>query len=222
MNFLELVQRLSSEAGQPGSGPSAVTAQTGMNLRMVNWTISAWKDIQVERPDWKFMKGDFSFPTVANQAQYTPAEAGISSRFGRWNLDSVKLYLTNVNDETLLGKLSYERWRSIYLVGQRTPGRPVNVAQAPDDRLALGYYPDRVYTVGGEYQKTVQVLAADDDEPELPSEYHDLIWYRALMKYARYAAAGEIYDDAKTESRRLMSALVADQTPEVTYPEPLV
>lgn len=214
MTFLELVQRLSSEAGISGTGPSAVTGQTGLNLRLVNWTISAWNDIQQRRNDWLWMRGDFSFPTVAAQAEYTSTEAGITERFRSWDLQSVKVYRSSISDETKLDYLPYEMWRDIYLVGQRTPGRPVNVTQTPDKKLGLGHFPDAVYTITGKYRKSPQVLAADADEPEFDVEYHDSIWYRALMKYARFYAAAEIYDDAKTEYLNIMTKLENEQAPE--------
>ena len=49
MTFLELCRRLAREVDASGSGPSAVTGQTGENRRIVDWVASAWQDIQLQR-----------------------------------------------------------------------------------------------------------------------------------------------------------------------------
>jgi len=72
MNYLQLVQRLSSEVGASGTGPSSVLAQSGANLRLVNWVNSAWLEIQGLHNTWNWMRQKFQWETVAGTGDYLP------------------------------------------------------------------------------------------------------------------------------------------------------
>jgi hypothetical protein len=219
--FLQICQSIRQEAGISGTGPLSVVNQTGEYKRVVDWARSAWLDIQLADPTWRWMRGSFTFVTTPGQGAYTPAEAGIASRFSHWMLEYTSLGLTPPNDDQLIQPLSYDEFRTIYLVGPQPASRPVCVTVAPDQRLLLGYTPNDAYTVRGEYQKTPQMLALDTDVPEMPEQYHEAIVYRALMKYARYEAAPEVMQDAAYNYGRLMMVLRNHQMPMVTGPESL-
>ena len=222
MNYLQLVSRLRQEAGVSGTGPSTVIGQTGEMQRLVDWVNWAYIDIQNADLEWRYLVGSFTLTLTPGQAAYTPAEAGISTRFARWLPKSIRLRLTGPGDERLLEPVSYDEYRSIYLTGPQPQSRPVAVSVTPDQKLAFGYLPNLAYTVYGEYIKTPQELTADADEPEMPTQFHSAIVYRALMLYARYESAGEIYQDAYDNYRRIMSQLRNDQGPTITLPESLV
>lgn len=219
--FLELTQRLRQEAGIAGSGPVSTTFQSGELKRLVDWVASSWNDIQISKPNWLWMTGQFQFVTTPSQREYTSAQAGIATRFSHWNPRTVRLGLTPPNDETLLMPVSYDDYRSVYMTGPQPESRPVVVAVTPAQKLALGYVPNDAYTVTGEYQKTPQKLTADADVPEMPEQFHEAILYLALMKYARFMAAGEIYEDAQVNHRRIMQNLQVHQLPGLTEAEAL-
>ena len=219
--YLELAQKLRSEAGIAGSGPSSVTFQTGELKRLVDWVASAWNDIQIAKPNWLWMQGEYTFTTTIGKRTYTSVEAGIATRFSHWNVRSVRLGLTPPNDEQTLSHLTYDEYRDIYLTGPQPLSRPVVVTVTPNQSLGLGYAPNDVYTVIGEYQKAPQKLLTDSDTPEMPEQFHDAILYAALMKYARYMAAGEIYQDAQMNYRRVFQNLQVHQLPSITEPEAL-
>lgn len=221
MTFLELVQRLRQEAGIAGNGPGSVVAQSGELKRLVDWTASSWNDIQISKPNWLWMNGQFQFVTTPGQREYTPAQAGISSRFSSWLTRSVRIGLNPPNDEILLEPVSYDEYRSIYMVGPQPESRPVVVSVSPAMNLLLGYPPNDTFVVTGEYQKQSQRLVSDGDVPEMPSAYHEAILYLALTKYARYMAAGEVYEDAMMNYRRIMQNLQVNQLPGVTAAEAL-
>lgn len=222
MTFLELVQRLRQECGISGTGPAAVTNQTGELRRLVDWVATSWDDIQRLHQDWSWLKGTYSFAATPNDDRYTSADAGIATRFKTWDRNMARVYSSSVNDETELMFLAYEEWRHIYRVGTQTSARPVHFSIDPASKdLLLGYKPDIAYTISGEYFKSVQTLAADGDEPEMPEEYHMAIVYKAMMKYARYNAAGEIYEDASTEYRKIRAELEARELPQMLMAGPL-
>ncbi len=220
MDFLTLVKRLRQEAGIAGSGPQSVTLQTGELKRLVDWVASAWVDIQIAKTNWLWMVGEFSFVTTPGKRDYTAAEAGIASRFSMWAPRTVRMGLTE-NDEQLLQPLSYDEYRAIYLTGPQPQSRPVALAVSPAQKLLLGYVPNDAFTVRGEYQKSPQYLALDTDVPEMPGQFHEAIVYMALMKFARYMAAGEIYEDAASNYQRIMNQLMVHQLPMITEAETL-
>ena len=223
MNYLEICKRVRQEAGIAGTGPSAVTNQTGEYRRVVDWVASAWEDLQNKRTDWLWMNGTFSFVTIADQDTYTAAEAGIVERFKKWDRDNLRIYTTatGVADESRLIYQVWEIWRHPFRTGVQTAGRPVMATTMPNGSLGVGYKPTAGFTISGDYHKSAQVLAADADTPEVSSEYHMAIVYRALMMYARYMAASEVYDDAQTNYNRIVRQLVANQTPEMQLARPL-
>lgn len=222
MTFLELCKRVSRECGIAGTGPAAVTGQSGEASRVVNWVISAYDDLQIKRPDWYWLRGSFSFATTADDGRYTSSDAGIASRFQDWDLASLRLYLTSTSDEQELCFVPYDKFRSQYLVGPQTSSRPYHFSVSPAKELLLGPAPNDTYTVSGEYYKAPQTLAADSDEPELPSRYHMAIAYRAMMMYARFESASEIYEDANTNYKRLVRAIELNQLPGIEMGAPLL
>lgn len=217
MNYLEICKRVRQEVGVAGTGPSAVTSQTGEYKRIVDWVASAWEDLQNKRTDWLWMNGTFSFVTIADQDTYTASEAGIASRFKRWDRDNLRIYTTatGVADETRLTYLPWEQWRHPFRTGVQTAGRPTMATTMPNGSLGVGYKPTAGFTISGDYHKSAQSLTADADTPEMPSEYHMAIVYRAMMMYGRYMGANEVYEDGQVNYTRIVRQLAANQAPEL-------
>lgn len=214
MNFLQLVNRLCVESGSETT-LSSVASQAGEAGRMVNWAASAWDDIQLERPDWYWMRSNFTFTTVGGTRLYSPTDAGIASRFSMWDTNSLRIWRLSKTDELELPFLAYEDFRQSYLIGQEIQNQPLYYTIDPQLNLLLGPIPDGVYTVTGEYFKSVQSLADGADVPEMPSQFHMAVVYRALMFYARYEAAGEIYTDAQANYKRFLRRMELNQLPDV-------
>jgi hypothetical protein len=223
MNFLELAKRLRQEAGLSGTGPSAVTGQTGESKRIVDWISEAWNQIQLSRKNWLWMRGSFSFSTSADDEDYTPAEAGIAARFSMWDPHTLSIYRTasGLGSELPLPYLDYNTFIRIYHVGPRVTGMPVCFTIGNDRRLLLGPKPDGDYTVSGEYWRSIQTLSADSDEPEMPAEYHMLIVFLALELYGLYDAAPEVIANAKSRQRFYRRALENNQLPMIEGADPL-
>jgi hypothetical protein len=223
MTFLELCVRLREEAGISGNGPSTVVAQTGEMKRIVNWVNQAWEDVQNARANWNWMRSEFSFQSVADQAGYTSAEAGIATRFRDWDVNTIKSYKTSVgiSNEIELAEMTYFGYRSVYLTGSQPSGTPICFAIGPDRKLLLGPKPDGIYTVNGQYWKAPQALTLDADVPEMPTEFHMLIVWMALERYGIYESAGEVVAAGQKYGKRLMNRLEINQLPDVTAPPPL-
>lgn len=234
MTFLELVQALREEcavsASTEGAQPSTAVNQTGEMLRLVNWTKRAWNKIQTSQDWWLWMARDFTMPVAQNVGEYLPTvgsdSAGLITRHARWQPYSFRLWDTAVgrSDEQFLVPWGFDSFRDSYLfasqINQRN--RPVVWAERPETRsILLGDVPDKAYTLAGRYQRSPQSLVADADVPEMPSQFHMLIVYRAMQYYGKYEAAPEILAQGKDEYDALMTELKRDQLPQIELAQPL-
>ena len=223
MDYLAGVQALHREAKLPGAAPDAVTGQTGRAADLVAWYAQAWNDIQIERDGhWKWLRRAFTVNTVADDQDYAfgavtdVATAVAITRFRSWYLDPNEpplIYLVSDGQATE-HELVIQRWdeyRFNYRRATHTAAPPVHVTEDPAGVLFLGPKPDGIYTVTGNYWASNQVLAADDDTPEMPADYHMTIVYRALVKYGYNAVAREVLSRAGLELPAMYDALVLNQ-----------
>ena len=170
------------------------------------------------------MRGSFTVNTVAADGIYaygdctdTTTSTAISA-FRDWRKDTFKIYLTSggVGGEQIVTYLDYQTWYEVYNTGTQVDSFPQFFAIDHSKRILLAPKPNAIYTLTGEYQKKATELSGDSDTPELPEEYHEAIWYRGLMKYARYYSAPEIFDDAKNNYNSIIGEMEVTQLPELS------
>ena len=94
---------------------------------------------------------------------------------------SIYVTATGVSDEGALAWMEWPDFRLMYLRGTQTNSRPVHVTVAPDGSIRFGPVPDATHTVNGEYMKSAQTISADADTPEMPTDHHMLIAWRAVI-----------------------------------------
>lgn len=224
MNLLQLVNQTRTECGVTGPALATVQNQTGESARMVAWVQQAWTDIQTSKDDWLFLREPFTFNTVAQQWQYTAAQAGLTD-FGNWKRDSFRCSSVgqNYGDEQLMNFMEWTTYRNLYRYAnmRQTYARPVVVSIAPDKSLAFGSIPDQAYVIDGEYYTQPVSLTLDTDTPAVPDRFHMIIVYRAMMYYAGYEAAPEVMARGEFEYKRLYSRLEIDQLPTIVSGPPL-
>lgn len=227
--FLQLAQKLRQETVDSGTGPSTVVSQAGESGRFVQWIIDAWTELQQERENWRWMRKSFTLATVASTAAYSygscndTVTAVAIARFAAWYRQTFKCYLASagVGSEYPLIWLDWDHFRRIYQYGTQNNGQPVHFSENPLQQIVLGPVPDAVYTVSGDYQIGPQILAADADEPEFPSRFHNLIVYEAMKKYGGNRIAPEAMLRAIAEGGILRDALEMTQLPKMGYGRPL-
>lgn len=229
--YLQLCTYLRSETTDAGTGPTAVTGNTGELARMVKWVADAWTELQQDREDWLWMRKSFTVDTVASDGAYEYTDctdtvsAAAISRFARWYTgpEDWKCYLTStgVSGEYFLPWLEWEDFKRLYRFGTQTNGPPAHVSMDPTQAFVLGPKPDAIYTISGDYQTGPQVMTADGDEPEMPARFHALIVYEAMSKYGGTRVAPEAMLRAVSEGGRLRFALELDQLPRMSYGAPL-
>lgn len=227
MDYLALVNRTRQECGVSGASNPLATVQnlTGESRRIAQWVNDAWIDIQAAKEDWQWMREPFEFTLTAQQQTYTPDQVGVGATFGNWKRDSFRCSSVGEEyaDEQLLNYMEFTTFRNLYQYGnmRRTFARPVVVSIAPDKSLAFGSIPAQPYVIVGEYYRAPSDLAADTDVPDIPSRFHPMIIYRAMMFYGGYEAAPEVYQRGETEFKRLMNRLDIDQLPTLVSGPPL-
>lgn len=225
MNFLELCQRMRQESGISGTGPTSVVNQSGESKRIVDWVRQAWIDLQLWH-EWDWMRGEFTLNTVAGTQAYSAADAGLTD-CKYWHEDTFRIYKQSegVSTQQYFTPSDYDWFRDVYMFGGTgsMQGRPNTFAvRSRDKALVLGYIPDDVYVVTGEYQKSPQQFAADADNPTgLESEFEMLIVYIAMTKYAGYAAAQEVMADAVSRFKPLMARMEQIWLPPLSMGGPL-
>lgn len=218
--FLDICKKVARESGTvSGVLPTAVTGQSGRLLKIVNWVIDAWDEIQNDESTWLWMRKEFSDDTVIDQFKYTATDWSLTD-FSRWVIDplSVTMYLkaTGVSDEGEVNFLRWDEWRTKYGRGTQDSNRPIEYTITPLNEFGLGPKADKVYTVSGEYYAGNQALAADGDTPNCPARFHDVITWKALMKLAGSDEGAEQRNHFEAMYRPLRFALERDQLPKIT------
>lgn len=225
MNYLTLSQRLIQECGVSGVLSTTANA-TGEFLRITSWINSAWNDLQTKHSDWWWMRssvltgGGVSFAPAAG-VNYIPLGTGAGTvgvaadDFGQWAIDSFRCNTTTVGflDETYLDPIEYDMWRNGYMYGalRTVQTRPVAVAIGPGKQICLGPSTNGNYTITGDYYRAPLQMASDTDVPTgLPLQFHMAIVYNAMMMYAGYEAASEVFQRGEAGYKRMMVELEAN------------
>lgn len=178
MNFLQLTNDYIVESGaceQVGS----VVNQEDEQAQAVIWVRDSWIEIQRNRL-WRFRWAEDSLATVASQDTYT-LTGMVRSADDDIDLDSftVEGYVTP------LLHASYDWIKHKQRVSPTLEGRPLYVAQRPDDSIVLYPTPDAIYTLNYEYYKAPVELLTDTDSPTLNPKFHKAIVWKAVEQYAR-------------------------------------
>jgi hypothetical protein len=226
MTFLELCQAAALDSGLISSQNLMTTATTastfykGRGRHVIDFTVQAWKTIQTGRNDWVWMRASFNGNLVIGQASYTPAQVGIATRFRAFIPDRPAegflphtIYDAAIGraDETPLCQISPATWRMMYDRGAQTNGRPLHYA-LENGQFLVGPAPDKTYAIRGRYFKSAQILVNDGDVPELPSDFHDVIKWRAIEMLHGQDGAFADRTVAQAEYSRLYRLLVNEQT----------
>lgn len=229
-NFLDIVQRAARECRVPGTGPSAVTSQTGLNQKFVFWASSSWVEIQNLHRDWKFLRLSASWTTVNGTALYTlgtgSGTVGVTaSAFRSWVRNTFRCYLTatGTNDEQFLDYRDWEEFRNLWLfnANRAIRNRPYEVTIDPSYSVGLGPTPASGYTVTGDYYRKAVQLTADADIPACPAEYFMLIVYATMKKYGASEGSGRIYQEGAVEYNKMLPQMQAQCLPPMGMGGPL-
>ncbi len=233
--FLAGVQDLATECGL-ASTPTAVASQTGEFGRLVKWYKDAYIDIQNRHQDsWRWLRHSFTLTTTASDDTYTYSDctdstsASAITRFGCWRLhdkfDPPKIYLQSAGSgsERWLSFLPWDTFKTIYKIGSQAQatGAPAHITVDPQNQIVIGPSPNGAYVLTGDYYRSAQELSADDDEPEMPSHFHNLIVWGAMIDYGYFELGQEVLGRGQKKYRTMLRKLEANQLPAMRLAGPL-
>ncbi len=206
MDYLTLCQTARLRAGMSGSGPAQVTGNTGEMARLVDWVRQAWLDLQGTRTDWGPLWRQLSKAATPGEPSVSaPADLGhvLPERF-RYDGAPLRWYA----------------WRD-FPAHEVEDGTPVAITRRPDGALMLWPAPEAAGTLTGEYYATPQALTNGTDVPWLPEHLQDGIVYQALMYYAAYEDAPELYQDAGAKVQQYLQRMNNELLPPIEMGGPL-
>lgn len=235
--FLELCQDAARECSIAGgeSVPVTVVDQSGELQKIIRWVIQSYKEIQNLHNNWRWMRLGFTIQTVADQDSYAFGAAldddtGTAiTRFSEWRVDDPddlpKFFLTSAGVGTE-GWLLFREWNDFkytFKIGTQVSSAPSFITINPENEIVLGNKPDDIYTISGDYQRSIQTLdiTNDDDEPEMPAAYHDLIVWSTVIKYGISKSAQEVVIKGEYYYFPLLSSLRGNQLPPMTISGPM-
>lgn len=223
MNYLELCQSVARKSGtvpEPSS-LSSVTGQVGRLASIVLWTAEAQRSIGNMRAEWSWLQGEFEGDTINGARRYTAASWNIE-RWASWRVSgpydrSISCYdpALGATDEGFVQWMDWPEFYQTQLRGSSEPGRPVRYAISPAGEIVFSPVPDKAYRIRGLYTKTPKELVANSDTPDMPSRFHDVIVYRALLYLADNDEAVYQRGQWQIEFNRILSDLERECLPRI-------
>lgn len=214
MTYLELVRRLAREVGASGGIQSLQTAE-GEAKRLADWVNQAWLDIQLVRDTWSWRLNEFEVAVPSGSAIvdtstitdfYKPLKGSV---YGKFVAASTWFPLEYID---------FQAWQDYVRTRPTAISQPTSYTLKPDRTVELYPIPANDYSVRGLYVKKPQQLVNDFDVPILPEEFHQLIVYQAMMLYAQYEAAPEIFQAGVQGYNRLYSRMLNSEPFDVSLP----
>ena len=218
MTYLEIMQKVARLAGI--AIPTTTVSQTGENARILVYIAQAYNEIQTQPHQWRFMWDRGEFETTADTKDYDPTSTVVDEI----DPDSWSIFKTADGESTEV-ELDYMQWpefRRCYGVGTVTADYPHTVTLLPDKSIRLYPTPDAAYKVQFDYYRTVDTLSGDTDTPILPSKYHELIVYDALVKYGKYEESQFIMVSNTADYEALRLDMLWKETVEEEFPQVVV
>jgi hypothetical protein len=192
MTFLELCQKTRRECGVQGSNtPTAVTSQSGLLQRIVEWVQDA--DLWVQRlyPDWSFLWSEHTVDTVSGSASLTqPTDLGVwdTGSFGkdRGTADGMSMTV-----------MDFRTWRSDFYT--KSNEEPSQVVIKPDNTIILPAPADGVYEIYGNYWAKPTKMTGNTDEPLYAEEFQRIIIAKAKMWFFADSEMANLYQIEEKE-----------------------
>lgn len=215
MNYLQIAQAVKRESGLSGS-ITTVASTTTEDSRIANWVNWAARDIHLAREDWRWRRGSATASSTTVQTNTAAGPFGLTD-FASWKSANAVYKPTayriadGVAMERQLQWMSYDQFRMTFTVGTQTSGVATYWSISPSEEFLLGPAPDSAHFVRADYVKDYTDLALDADIPAMPTRFHMMIVWRALLEYGGFDAAGEVYQRADQNYKLMWTSLVQNQ-----------
>lgn len=204
-----------------GAGPTNTTGQTGAMATVVQRTSQAWIDIQKSRPYWKFLRATLTYVLTIDENSYIVATDFGLTTVDKWDKQSCWIYTTTTADRSRLLYMPYQAFRGNF--SQYSSGRPQYFTEGPDGTILFDKSPDLAYVIEMDYWQTPEKLVNATDIPALPEQFHDIIAWKSVMKFAGSEGATDLYTYAKSEYNPMFLQFMIDQldVPQTVHSYPI-
>jgi len=192
--FLELCKDVRAQAGVSGTGPSGVTGQTGIYADVVRWVEEAYNEIQTMHENWNFLHNQYSLPLPAYTQEVTMPTEGV-----RVIAKDTFIHQDQTGALERVVYVPYSVWKLTDRFVLEAPGTetPTHITQLPNNSLKLSAIQEYDCFINFEGYREPHVMKENLDIPIFAPQYHDLIQFKALMKYASFYNATETYNANK-------------------------
>lgn len=177
--FLQLCQQTIDDAGISGTITNTV-GQVGEFGRVVGWVARATTEIEGLYFDFNFLHVFMSINTIVGVRDY-PAPSDL-------NLWDKKTFVITEDEQPI----EYIDWTQKKLDPSLSiDGDPFLVTALPSKALRFYDTPIRVQAIATQYWIKPTELVDNADEPKIPTQFRDIIVYKALQYYANFESADE-------------------------------
>ena len=189
-------------------------------------TAAAYLDLDdVDTAGWVFGETfDEVDPTPANvnvfQLKWFGQYNFVADTAGTFEINKASFYIQNVDgsDRRRLNFVSWENFQQLANTsGTASFGEPMFVTETQDGEWDFFPRPQKQYRIWYDYVTSPQELTDDDDEPTVPTEYHDAIVWRALMNYADYDEKPQVFARAERRYKFYQNTLETNKIPTITF-----
>ncbi len=202
--FLEVAQTVDKVLGTQGDVTSI--ASPDYHVLLAEHIRDSWISIQNLRTEWKFMRDSVIFNTVIGQDEYT-----IANIFSA--VDNVRKWKKN--------SIIYERDPLIYNPYDRyiledwttSPSKPNRFSINEQNNSLYINRPDNVYFITAHYYKKPQVLLANTDIVQIPTEYLYALVYKSCASLGIYLGISEIFQNYSQLANQELRAMMRGQNP---------
>jgi|SRR3989339_828167 len=206
MNFLQICQKVQEKSGIQTKIGSVSTPGLGtIETDIIQSVVTAWSDIQTMREDWKFMRSEVDLTlTTATTTHTVSSIFSDEDVFASWKEDRF-LYLF-----TVLQYIPYDRF---ILIDFTTTSEPKTFTINPSNNDLIFNPVDTSYDITLQYYINIQTLADNTDIPNLPSRFHHLLVYAALLDVT--ASIGDLisYQRYSLKYSMMVSQLMRSELP---------
>lgn len=210
MNYLALCQEIVSELGlSGGTGPSSVTSNSVLELRNVTrWIRDSALYIDNLWLDWKYLWCRYAESAVVGATTLPAPSGGISVRL--WDLNKFR-FRTAGGQWQDMTYYTRQQMQDQFDPDNAVPGAPYVFTINPDNSIALAAPLDAAYDFKGEFWRRPVTLAANNDTPLIPAEFHRIIVARAAVFYGNREDAPEIIEGMEAEYDDMLDKLQSSE-----------
>jgi hypothetical protein len=216
---------------QPGTVPTTTVGQTGELLELVEYVLQSWIDLQnVADWGWLIKQGTLVFGPGTS----TVAPSSISN-FARWlpfvyeqlnTREYALCYLTSDSStEQPVFYYPYDEFRGHYDRAPVPSGRPTYFTIKPNEDFVVYPTPDASYTLRFDYLVKAQewVAATDgnlsplnypDTGKGLANQFHDIIAWMAVQKYAETRSEPALYQVSTRKVKEMLGPIRRQYLPD--------